>query len=267
MPDFVWVDGCTVRYHRMGDSREDPLILIHGAMAHSGWWHSAAAYLAPFHSLVLLELSGHGDSEHRDQYDFYTWSKEVRAVIAALGADRVSLVGHSMGGLLTLHVAATYPDVVRAVVCVDSAVIPRPQIPRRATEVKFYPTRAEGIRNFRLRPRATCADSQTLSVIASQGLRETSRGWRWKFDPAVAHRIPRDVLNASIAEIRCPIGFVYGASSEVASRATVERLAELHGKAVPSVAVAGAFHHVPVDAPARTAAAIEILLANTRDQG
>jgi pimeloyl-ACP methyl ester carboxylesterase len=198
------VDGCQIRYCKTGDPRHDRLILLHGAMAHSGWWRPAAAYLAPFRHLV------------------------------------------------------------RAVVCVDSAVIPHPPTSAGSAEVKYYQSLADGMRNFRLRPRGTCADPAVLADIARHGLRETSRGWRWKFDPAVSHRISRDVLNSSIADIRCPIVFVYGASSEVAGPATVSRLAELNGRAIPSVAVADAFHHVPVDAPARTAAAIAILLATAR---
>jgi pimeloyl-ACP methyl ester carboxylesterase len=260
----VFVDGCEIRYQVVGQDHRDPILLLHGAGGHAGWWRSVVAYLAPSRRLVLPEFSGHGDSGHRDKYDLHTWSREISAVIAGIGAGRVSLVGHSMGGLIALHAAAVRPDAIEAVIAVDSAVIPHPPTSNGPREVKYYASENEGISNFRLRPRATCAAPHDLRAVAREGLRATANGWRWKFDPAVLHRIPRDVLNASITGIRCPVGFVRGGSSEVAGPATIDRLADLLGAPVPSVVIEGAYHHVPLDAPARTAATIEVLLASAR---
>lgn len=261
--DFIVVGGCRIRYRRLDSHRKAlPVLLIHGAGAHAGWWQAVVPYLGQFRDVVMIELSGHGDSGHRDDdYGLSTWAQEIRAVIDELDAREVALVGHSMGGLVALYAAAMFPDVVRAVIAIDSAIIPHPPRPGGSRVVKFYASQDEGIKNFRLRPRATCAAHRLLVDVARGGLREEQNGWRWKFDPSTMHRIPRDVLNAAIAKIECSVGFIYGAASEIANLSAVERLAEMLGRPVPNIVVPRAYHHVPLDAPARTAAAIEILLS------
>lgn len=256
--ECVVVDGCPVRYRRLGVRGAAPVVLIHGGGAHAGWWLDVAPALARARDVVVPELSGHGDSGHRTTYGAAVWVADLVAVIRALGAGPVHLAGHSMGGLVALHVAGRHPGLVRSLTLIDSAVVARkPPGPPRRSVVKYYSSQAEGLANFRLRPRGTTASAETLEAVGRAGLRHEAPGWRWKFDPATLGKLPRDELAASIRAITCPVSFLYGGRSELVDAVTVDHLAALLGRPVRRTVVPEAYHHVPIDAPAATVAVIE----------
>ncbi|BBZ31210.1 alpha/beta hydrolase (plasmid) [Mycolicibacterium madagascariense] len=255
------VQDCEIRYQRTGVVGAPPLILIHGASGHSAWWTAVVPLLRGTHDVVTMDLSGHGDSGHRRRYDADIWADDVSAVVNDLDAGPAVLIGHSMGGLVALHTAGRHRHQVAAVVAVDSAVIPHRPLGTGTRGVKFYANQDEALANFRLRPRTSTADPALLASVARAGLRRDEFGWRWKFDPNALQRLSREELYESIRRITCPTGFIYGSRSELATAGTVQFLGSLMGTTVPHVVVNGAFHHVPLDAPVNTAAAIETLLS------
>jgi pimeloyl-ACP methyl ester carboxylesterase len=257
------VQGCDIRYRRLGTPGGAPVVLLHGGGGHAGWWLDVAPQLARTHDVVVVELSGHGDSGHRAAYSPMLWVEDTAAVIEEIGAGAAHVVGHSMGGLVALHVAGRRPRSVRSVTVVDSAVVRKPGTEGpKPGRLKFYPSLDEALANFRLRPRATTASPRTLAVVARAGLREEPAGWRWKFDPAAMRRMPREELEESIRRITCPVGFLYGERSELVDAWTVDQLAGMLGRDVERMAVPGAYHHVPIDAPAETVAGIESMIAD-----
>lgn len=260
--ESVVSDGCVIRYRRLGPRGGAPIVLLHGGGAHAGWWLHVAPALARTHDVAVPDLSGHGDSGHRPQYSAECWVADVVAVIGALGAGPVHLAGHSMGGLVALHVAGRHPELVRSLTVVDSAVVARrPPGPERVSRVKYYASQEEGLANFRLRPRATTASPETLAEVGRAGLGRESAGWRWKFDPLTTRRLSREEVAESVRKISCPVSFLYGEHSELADGATVDHLAAMLGREVPRTVVPGAHHHVPLDAPAETVAGIERTVA------
>jgi len=162
----VEVLGCPIAYTRSGVQGRPPAVLVHGGGAHAGWWLGVEPLLAATRDVVTVELSGHGDSGHRYSYGADVWASELQAVIDDLGRGPAVLVGHSLGGLISLHTAGTRPDHVCGVIAIDSAVIPSAPMPRRGNGVKFYASRDEAVANFRLRPRATTADAALLAAVA-----------------------------------------------------------------------------------------------------
>ena len=98
-------------------------MIVHGGAAHAHWWtHVAAPYSREFR-VVAIDLSGHGDSAHRDAYSLEQWSDEVMAVAADAGIEGPPIiVGHSMGGFVTIATAARYSDQLAGVIVVDSPV-------------------------------------------------------------------------------------------------------------------------------------------------
>src|SRR3546814_9409102 len=71
-------------------------------LAHAHWWDFIAPQLTHHYHVAAIDLSGHGDSGHRDAYAMEQWAREVLHVAGALGMDRPITVGHSMGGFVTL---------------------------------------------------------------------------------------------------------------------------------------------------------------------
>ncbi|RYJ06956.1 MAG: alpha/beta fold hydrolase, partial [Actinomycetales bacterium] len=99
------VDRVRVAYRAWGRTGLPVVVLVHGGAAHAGWWDHVAPFLTTGHRVVAIDLSGHGDSGHRPRYDFVTWAAEVMAVAAAEGSTRPAVLGHSMGGFVTLTAA------------------------------------------------------------------------------------------------------------------------------------------------------------------
>lgn len=118
----VVVDGRSIAYqHHEGTRR--PLVFVHGWMCARWAFAPQLEYFARRgHELVALDLPGHGASDPLGgPVGVDVLSSAVRGVIEASGAHGAVLVGHSLGGLTALHLAATAPELVHSVVAVDPA--------------------------------------------------------------------------------------------------------------------------------------------------
>lgn len=112
--------GTRVRVVEAGNESA-PVVLLLPGWACSAWiFHETIAPLADAgFRAVAVELKGHGLSEKPPERKHYTTEAmrdHVIEIIDALGADRIRIVGHSMGGALAAHVAAAVPERVESVV-------------------------------------------------------------------------------------------------------------------------------------------------------
>src|ERR1700729_2075043 len=83
----VDVDGARVRYRAWGDRGARGVVLVHGGAAHARWWDHVGPQLSAGLRVVALDLSGHGDSDWREQYSLGRWAAEVVAVAAEAGVS------------------------------------------------------------------------------------------------------------------------------------------------------------------------------------
>ena len=112
-------DGVSIRYHVEGVG-EPALVFVHGWSCDRSYWDAQVPYFARQHRVVTLDLAGHGQSGlSRRSYTVPAFAADVRAVVGALGLQRVVLVGHSMGGPVIVEAAQQMPDQVEALVPVD----------------------------------------------------------------------------------------------------------------------------------------------------
>ena len=263
----VHVEDCTVRYVRLGLKDAPPLMLVHGGGAHRGWWLRVAPQLAQRYVLVVPDLSGHGDSDYRrpDDYSPELWAAELAAIIEQERSEPVTLVGHSMGGLVGVFLASRYPNLVERLILVDSK-LRRPGEdgaelrgrPRRPK--KMYPTREAVVARFRLRPPGTSADPALLQLVGRQAVTKFDDGWTWKFDHQASQRFHDLMLHRELPKVSCPVGMVYGEHSSVVGPETVAYIESRLRRTVPAIVVPNAHHHVPLDDPDLCRAAIEELV-------
>ncbi|HVR11187.1 MAG TPA: alpha/beta hydrolase [Thermoanaerobaculia bacterium] len=119
---FVEVDGRQVYVEQQGAG--DPVVLLHGFGESSYTWRRVMPELARSFRVVAPDLNGFGWTERPHDPQSYTplgQERLVLGVLAALGIGRAQFVGHSYGGSLTLFLASRHPELVRAMVLVDSA--------------------------------------------------------------------------------------------------------------------------------------------------
>lgn len=113
-------DGVPMAYERLG-AGDVAVVLIHGWSCHRGYWENQLAALAEEYTVVAVDLPGHGSSGfQRDDWSVATLGRDVATLVAALHLERVILVGHSMGGAVSLEAARLLPGRVLGVVGVDS---------------------------------------------------------------------------------------------------------------------------------------------------
>jgi pimeloyl-ACP methyl ester carboxylesterase len=119
----VSVAGLPVRYEVAGEG--DPVVLVHGLSGSTRWWDRNVPALARHHRVYLVNLPGFGAFRRRAQrFVLAEATSWLLAWMEAVGLRRAHLVGHSMGGYLSLKLAARRPEAVRRLVLVDPAGMP-----------------------------------------------------------------------------------------------------------------------------------------------
>lgn len=109
-------DGTTIAYVGVGSG--PPLVLVHGAMSDSTRWR-ITPYLSRFRTVYAMDRRGRGDSGDAPDWSLDLEVDDVVAVVEAVAATHgapADLLGHSLGGLLTLRAATRTPQVRRLVV-------------------------------------------------------------------------------------------------------------------------------------------------------
>ena len=97
------------------------LVFLHGWCGDREYWKHQADAFANDYRIVTLDQAGHGESgKDRKAWTIGALAGDVEAVVKALGLKRVILVGHSMGGPVSLAAAKRMPGTVVAVVGVDT---------------------------------------------------------------------------------------------------------------------------------------------------
>lgn len=264
----IAVRGTDVNYLEWGDRGKPGLVFVHGGAAHAHWWGFLAPLFATDWHTVALDLSGHGDSGRRTDYSHHLWAEEVIAVARAAGFPGPPVVvGHSLGGMVTIQTAATYGDDLAGAVIVDSPVRrPAPEEEEGSSGRAFrapgvYATLEEALRHFRLVPPQPCDNPYILDYVGRHSLHETAEGWTWKFDPRLFERtlVP---LREQLASVRCRVALLRGELSIVVPPDTAEYMYDLMGRNAPVVAIPEAYHHLILDQPLAFVAALRTLLAD-----
>ncbi|MEO8217570.1 MAG: alpha/beta fold hydrolase [Acidobacteriota bacterium] len=105
-----------------------PLVLIHGLSGSLRWWKQNVPELAKRHTVAAIDLVGFGRNRRFTASSVLPAFDDISALLArwieASFEDRVHLVGHSMGGQIAIHLAATRPDLLRSLILVNSTGIP-----------------------------------------------------------------------------------------------------------------------------------------------
>ncbi|XP_068633313.1 probable serine hydrolase [Battus philenor] len=108
-----------------GPRNKQPLIAIHGWQDNAGTWDNLIPLLSPSTSVLCIDLPGHGFSSHyptgMQYYLFWDGIALIRRIVKHFDWKKIRLMGHSLGGALSFMYAASFPDDVDRIICVDIA--------------------------------------------------------------------------------------------------------------------------------------------------
>lgn len=274
--------GLPIHYVRWGEAKDTPkpsVMLIHGGGAHAFWWGFLAPLLADTHDVVAINLSGHGDSGRRQHYPREVWAEDVMAVLedVQFSAPPV-LVGHSMGGFVSMVMTSQHGDRLAGAILVDSPVRPPREDPPPEPEpapsaegpsnswtflhMKPHPDLATVVQRFRPLPEQPDSLPFLLEYVAKRSVREEPGGFVWKFDPRVFERSSQSSLRTYLSSARCRVAVIRGENSAVLPRATAEYMVTLPPRPTPLIEIPEAHHHIMFDQPLPLLVAIRTLLAD-----
>ena len=111
----IILHGHRVSYRRAGWG--PVIVLIHGITGSSQTWEDVIEPLAEDYTVVAPDLLGHGESaKPRGDYSLGAHASGVRDLLAVLGIERATLVGHSLGGGVAMQLAYQHPEVCQRLV-------------------------------------------------------------------------------------------------------------------------------------------------------
>jgi pimeloyl-ACP methyl ester carboxylesterase len=269
--EIVEVAGAPIHYLAWGERGRRGLVFVHGGGAHAHWWtHLAARFAAQFR-VVAVDLSGHGDSAHRRRYDIETWTDEVMTAAddAGIAGDPV-VIGHSMGGFVTIATAARHCDHLSGVIVVDSPVTePDPEVESARVKGELgaprtYATVEEGLARFRTIPPQEHYLDYVMDHVGRRSLAPVDGGFQWKFDRGVFgqfHERIRSLGMPYLSEITCRFALLraeHGLVTPDIGAAMYDAL----GRVAPVIELPDAGHHPMLDVPLVLLTAVRTLLAD-----
>jgi len=115
----IELHGHQVVYRIAGDG--PPVVLVHGMVNASRHWAAVAERLAERHLVIAPDLIGHGDSATpRGDYSLGAHAAVIRDLLSALGVERATMVGHSLGGGVAMVYFWQFPERVERLALVSS---------------------------------------------------------------------------------------------------------------------------------------------------
>lgn len=121
---YIQIGHVNTRYWMEGQSGS-PILLIHGLGSFAESWLPGLHTLAARHRVYALDLPGHGRSDKPldGPYKLDDLASFIREFMQKMGLERTHLIGHSLGGGITLRLAALYPQMTDRLVLVSSAAL------------------------------------------------------------------------------------------------------------------------------------------------
>ncbi len=254
---FVQAGSLKFHYLDYGTAGRAPMLCLHGGAANAHWFDFVAPGFTAGHHVRALDQCGHGDSAWAQppDYHYQRHAADLAAVVEKLDLRDFDLMGHSMGGLVSLVYAATYPGRVKSLIVIDSTLRATPERVAEFREVgarrgRRYATLDEFAANFRVRPAGTTtAAPEVIRYLGERSGRQDADGaWRHKFDRAVYAQRELFDIPPHWDKIGIPVLLVKGGLSK---RITPEIAADIKSRCPQAelTEVPAADHHVTLDNP------------------
>ena len=258
--ELVEMRGLRFHYRDWPSTREGAptLVLLHGYTGHARSWNAFAEEMTDRYRVIALDQRGHGESgwAPADAYGIEDMADDLTAFVKALGLNDFTLLGLSMGGMVTIEYSGRRPPELAAAVIVDIG----PELIRTGSQRIAASSQASDIFPSKEAAFAAARAINSLPPVdhhrhrSDYSLMRLEDGtWTYRFDRAlrsVSTLRPRDAATGwqSCANITVPTLLIRGALSDLLSPEVAARMIETIPDA-KFAEVANAGHPVPLDAP------------------
>jgi len=265
---FVTVNGLRLHYLDYGGDAERYAVCVHGLSGNAHNFDDLAKHLAPRYHVISVDVRGRGDSDWGPPTDYLpqNYVTDLAAMLESIGIARTSLIGTSMGGIISIMYAGGWPDRVERLVLNDIG----PEIdPAGAARITAYfgsaPDRfndlSEVVAYYKANypALAKLPDDIVAEHVKWSVKSDGDGGLKWKIDPNIrrplrgATAANRLDLWVPYARIACPTLIVRGADSDILPRATATRMCTVL-RGATSVEIPGVGHAPSLTEPESLAA-------------
>ena len=262
---FIDRDGLKLHHLEWGNEGSPPIVLVHGSRLHAHVWNDFGRRFSERYHIIAIDQRGHGESawDGGEEYQLEALYGDLRAHIQARGLSRYTLVGHSLGGRVSMLYANRHQDELERFVLVD--ITPgRPRAPAArdqmaGTQPRDFGSEEEAVAY--LARAMSRAPRHLVEESVRHGTRRNDAGrYVWKYDPVhFARRVvlPQGLdLWQAVSEIRTPTLLQYGSESDVVNDELAARLRDTMPRCTVE-RVEGAGHGLFTDRPDAFAASVE----------
>lgn len=234
---FIESQRLRLHYRDWGNAGAPPLLLVHGGFDHCRSWDWAAEILCDEFHVIAPDLRGHGDSDwaHGNAYSMADYVYDLVELVEQLGLAPVSIIGHSLGGAISLKYTGAFPGQVKQLVAIEGLVPPQKLVEENeAPPDKKLVRWTRQVQRAAKRPHRRYASQEEAIVrmqeanrhlseahahhLAIHGSRENEDGtYSWKFDPLLRAHQPFDMSGRDSqqlwSKISCPVMLMRGEDS------------------------------------------------------
>lgn len=237
------VDGTSIHSSSVGAG--PTIVFVHGWTCDSSSWEGQIPAFANDYRVIALDLPGHGKSQSPSDgmFSMDLFARAVEAVRAEAGADRIVLIGHSMGAPVIRQYARLYPDRVAGLVAVDGPLDIRPPsdpsqafTPPAVTGPDGLKAREGMIRSMFVPETPAALQEKVLSMMLAAPEATAAGAMAAMFDPSIQ----------SSDVIRAPALAVYAGTANLPDAARTKQLYPNY----EATQVAGTGHFLMMEKPA-----------------
>jgi pimeloyl-ACP methyl ester carboxylesterase len=225
-------------------SGDPPLVFLHPWAGNRSFFAAQVERFLPTYRCLAVDLKGHGDSgAPADGYSMAELADDVAWLCGQVGVSGAVVVGHSMGGIVAVHLAAAHAALVRGVVVLDSPLMPPPGF------VELVPPLLEGMRGPDFRDVTRAFQGQFAGFADDSERREalldTLVAGEQHVKVSTLEHVFGDDNEAAVRACRAPILYV-GSGMGFAD---LERLKTAAGGQFEATTVTGAGHFIQLEVP------------------
>ena len=259
--ELIEMRGLRFHYRDWRSRRSDApdLVLLHGFTGHARSWDAFASAMSDRYRVLALDQRGHGESgwAQPSAYGTLDMVDDLRAFVTALALGPYTLLGLSMGGIVSIAYAGQRPSQLERLVLVDIAptvgTTGLRNIQSNVARPDTFASRDEAFARART-DNPVPPEAHHRSRVDQSLMRTKDGRWTYRYDRALRdpgnQRMRQSEADGwrSVANINVPTLLIRGENSDILEKATANRMVA-EAADCTLVEVAGAGHPVPLDKP------------------